>query len=236
MFDVNFSRDLARFQRGLNDVGRKQFPFAAARALTRTAKAVHAAEIESMHDVFDRPTRWALNSLYVSPATKSQLQAHVFFREFAPKGTPAVKFLGPEVYGGRRRIKRFERALQAAGKLPKDRAVVPGKAVRLDKYGNMRPGEITRILSALRASPDAMQNRPANKRTKYFVGAPGNGPMGVWERIGRDGRKIVPVLVFIDVPSYEKRLPFFETAIRISREVFPREFRTSFENAVRTAL
>lgn len=236
MFKVNFSRDLAKFQRGLDDVGRKQFPFAAARALTQTAKAVQEAEKASMQDVFDRPTRWALNSLFVKPASKGRLFAHVYFREFAAKGTPAVKYLGPEVYGGKRRIKRFERALQFAGKMPKDKAAVPGKAVKLDKYGNMRPGEITRILSALRASPDATQNRAAGKRTPYFVGNPGGGPMGVWKRKGRGGRQIEPVLIFIDIPSYEPLLPFHETAVKVSQQVFPQRFKTSFEGALRTAL
>ena len=235
MFNVNFSRDLAKFQRTLDEAGKKQFPFAAAVALTRTAKAVHAAEIASMQDVFDRPTRFALNSLFVKPATKSRLFAHVYFREFAAKGTPAVKYLGPEVYGGKRRIKRFERALQHAGKMGKDQAAVPGKAVKLDKYGNMRPGEITRILSALRASSDASQNRNANKRSKYFVGAPGGAPMGVWKRKGRKLVDIEPVLIFIDIPSYQPLLPFHETAVKVSQATFPQAFKTSFEGAMRTA-
>src|SRR3546814_8034127 len=47
-------------------------------------------------------------SLYVKPATKTRLYANVYFREFASKGTPAVKYLGPEVYGGKRRVKRSE--------------------------------------------------------------------------------------------------------------------------------
>lgn len=235
MFNVNFSRDLAKFQRMLDEAGKKQFPFAAARALTQTAQAVKAAEIASMQDVFDRPTKFALNSLFVKPATKGRLFAHVYFREFAAKGTPAVKFLGPQVYSGKRRIKRAEKALQHAGMLPKGKAVVPGKSVKLDQYGNMRPGQITRILSALRASSDATQNRAQGQRTPFFVGAPGGAPEGVWRRIGRRGRRIEPVLIFIDVPSYEARLPFHETAVKVSREVFPQLFKTSFEGAMRTA-
>lgn len=235
MFNVNFSRDLARFQRTLNDVGKKQYPFAAAVALTKTAQDVHAAEKASMQDVFDRPTKFALNSLFVKPATKSRLFAHVFFREFAAKGTPAVKFLGPQVFGGKRRIKRAEKALQHAGLLPQGKAAVPGKSVKLDQYGNMRPGQITRILSALRASSDATQNRSGKTRTPYFVGAPGGAPEGVWRRIGRRGKRIEPVMIFIDVPSYEKRLPFHETAVKVSRANFPSHFKTSFEGAMRTA-
>ncbi|MFC3674673.1 hypothetical protein [Ferrovibrio xuzhouensis] len=234
-FKVSFSRDIGKFAKGLEDIKQKQFPFAAARALTQTAQAVKEAERQKMQSVFDRPTRFALNSLYVKPATKNRLYANVFFREFASKGTPAVKYLGPEVYGGKRRVKRFERAMQMAGKLPKNMAVVPGKGARVNSYGNMSPGQITQILSDLRASSDATQNRGDGKRAKYFVGKPGNGPMGVWMRKGRKARDITPVMLFIEVPSYNKLLPFYETAVRVSREVFEPKFRKSLDDAIRTA-
>jgi len=63
----------------LNALERKQLPFAYSLAVNRTAKLVKQAEIDKMRAVFDRPTPYTLNSLYVKPGTKANPYVHISF-------------------------------------------------------------------------------------------------------------------------------------------------------------
>ena len=95
----------------------KQVPFAMAKALTLTAIQAQTDIVQAMTQVFDHPTPYTLNSTYVIPATKDRLESFVQLKDSAAKGTPAIKFLGPEVFGGERNPKRGEKALQRMGAL-----------------------------------------------------------------------------------------------------------------------
>jgi hypothetical protein len=131
---------------------RSQLPYAMARALTKTAQDVKSAEITEMKNVFDRPTPYTLNSLYLRPATKTNHTALVWLKDDAGKGTPAAEYLLPEIVGGNREMKRFERALQATGVMPKGMFAVPGAAADIDAYGNMSCGQIRQILSYFKSA------------------------------------------------------------------------------------
>lgn len=62
--------NIVREMRGL---ARNKLPTAAAKALTFTAERVQLAEKAEMARVFDRPTRWTLNSIYKRSATATRL-------------------------------------------------------------------------------------------------------------------------------------------------------------------
>lgn len=151
MIQVSVKDNLDKVSRQLDDLARRQLPFATARALTRTALEVRDAEKREMGRVFDRPTRWTMNSLYVKPATKQSLSARVWLKDSAHKGTPADKYLAPEITGGSRAVKRFERAFQAAGIMPKGTVAVPGPGARLDASGNVARGQIVQLLAYFKA-------------------------------------------------------------------------------------
>src|SRR5262245_39031822 len=118
MIRLDVRSNIKQLTQGLTQVQREQVPFATALALTRTAQVMQAAQITEMQRVFDRPTPFTLNALFVSPATKRRLEASVYFKDFAPKGTPAGKYLRPQIMGGGRNLKRMERLLQGKGLLP----------------------------------------------------------------------------------------------------------------------
>jgi len=214
--------------------------FAAVVALTRTARAAREELQAEMPVIFDRPTRFTLNSVYVKPATKQDPVALVGFREFAGKGTPAAKYLLPQVEGGPRRPKRFERALMNAARMPKGMFAVPGQGADLDGYGNMNRGQITKILSALRASSDPTQNRGKGKgrgkrrRETYFAAVPGDLrtrhlPPGIYKR---DNADTVPVLAFVRPPTYRPRFRFAEIVTRTVEQRFAVEFQIALAQAV----
>jgi hypothetical protein len=225
---ISISVDLSGVRERLRGFER-DIPFLAAYALTKSAQDVKAAEVESMRQVFDRPTPYTLNALRVKPATKQDLTAIIDFKEFG--GTPAWKYLGPQIMGGPRRLKRHERALIAAGVMRAGEYAVPGQGVTLDAYGNMPGALIKRILSALSASSDAFQNvtarskRRARKRAGgvYVVmrGRPGIAD-GIYVRLG--AREIKPMIVFVRAPTYHARLPFYDTAREVVRRNVERHF------------
>lgn len=128
-----------------------QIRTAAMVGLTRTALAVRDAQYTAMKLAIDQPTPYTLNSLRVSKATPSRLEAMVWLKDdLAGSGTPATKYLLPQIEGGARRVKRFEKALQLAGHMPAGYQCVPSKSCPRDAYGNPSRGVIIQILSQLR--------------------------------------------------------------------------------------
>lgn len=239
---IDANLDAERLIKKLSDIEKRQLPFATSKALNLTAKEVKADIRKEMPRVFDRPTPFTLNSVYMSPATKKELYAEVWLKDFAPKGTPAVKYLAPQVYGGLRGQKRSERWLQWKGILPSGMSWAPGSGARLNQYGNITGGRITQMLSALKAFPEVGYMANITERSKkhnrkprdYFALPRGRGrlPAGVYERTGRGGRGLRFTLAFIRQPHYRPRLPFFE----IARRVHAREFGARFEKAWREAM
>lgn len=223
MFSVRF--DPKRVKRFLKDIER-QAPFATAVAMTNTAREIKTAEVAGMQAVFDRPTRFTLNSLFVRAAKKNDLVAEVDFKQ-GFGSIPAYRYLGPQVEGGERAKKRHERALERMGILRSDEYAVPGAGLKLDPQGNIRGGEITRILSQLGAAETsgyaanitARSRRRSVRRARgrYFVYRGGSAPAGVYRR---SGQSVMPVLIFVRSPRYTERLPFY----RIAREVVRRRY------------
>lgn len=210
---------------------------AIATALTRTALDVKRGLLQQLPKVFDRPTPYTLNSLYTRPATAQRLQASVYFKDDAAasnQGTPATKYLMPEVTGGQRRTKRFEVALQAAGALPKGWFTVPGAGANIDRYGNLTAGQIIQILSQLRItmlsgftrnmSFDARKAIAAQRRAggRFFVVPPGVKTLapGIYMR-ELIGRNITPVVIFVRQANYKARFDFDGISSQIAAERLP---------------
>lgn len=214
----------------------KQLRFATAVALTKTAVEVRKDLQAEQRRVFDRPKPWTLNSMYVKPATKQILEAHVGHKDFAPKGTAAGKYLQPQIEGGQRPLKRFEKLLQARGLLPAGMYAVPGKGVRLDQYGNMSVGQLQQVLSNLGAQFDAYQNTPrvnakGKRSQKRYFAATISGTPGIWERLPAGVR---PVIVFVRSPSYRQRYDFFGVAQRSAERHLPRQADAAIRRAMET--
>ena len=121
------SADLARMKRLLTDFERRQWPFAAARALTATAQAAQVDTTRGMASAFDRPTPFTERAIAVLPATKTTLTAEVFVRPVQ------ARYLGLQEQGGTRQ--------------PKRRALVTPAGIRLNKFGNI-PNKALRRASA----------------------------------------------------------------------------------------
>lgn len=244
MLSIDVSADfkqVERMLRGMPGVVDK----AAAAALNDAAWSGKKAIEQEMAKVFDRPTSYTLNSLRVQKARSNRLVAKVWVKNKldAGKGTSPEDYLLPQVYGGKRSLKRFEKALQRKGILPVGMYAVPGEGAKLDSYGNMSRGQIVQIMSYFQSfgeqgykanMNDKSRSRLArgskNKRGfAYFVSPGWHLPRGIWQRVYTAfGTAVKPVLMFVRAPSYGKRLRFNE----IAKATADKEFRVRFNAEV----
>jgi hypothetical protein len=243
---VNIQTNFPDIAQRLGQLGR-QAPYVAAVALTRTMQDVQAAIKAEMQSVFDRPTAYALNGTFLKPAKKDNLEARVWVKDNPfGKGTPADRFLLPEIYGGTRGLKGMERILQRNGKMPQGWFAVPAAGAQLDGNGNVKRSQITQILSQLqvqsgagyesRATGSARSNRTIARQGQTYFALPrayrGLQPGIYLKRKFAHGSAIKPVFVFVQAVTYRPRLRFFEVGQAVVNAQFPRRFDEQWAKAV----
>ncbi|HEB94322.1 MAG TPA: hypothetical protein ENI94_12855 [Gammaproteobacteria bacterium] len=231
----------------------KKAAFAGAQMANYLANKIRDAEKKEMQSVFKNPTPWTLNSTRVTYARKNSPQAVVWLKDEAPKGTPATKYLAPQIFGGRRNIKRFELALQHAGVMPTGWVSTPGQGAKLDRYGNMSRGQIVQIMSWFQAhsaagytantTAEGKRRRWRGTRKRrgyaYFAVNPQRPnektrhlQPGIYMRINTAfGSAIKPVLIFAPSASYSKRYRFFGVAERTHKKHLDDAMRYGFKRA-----
>ncbi|UZW62757.1 hypothetical protein [Lysobacter enzymogenes] len=239
------------------ELEQKNLPFAVMRAVNSTADELKNVWAKAMPRVFDRPTPMTQRAIGVKKARYTRGSdgqrvseaAEVYIRDDAFKGTPPANYLLPQVEGGTRKPKRFEKLLQARGALPAGMFAVPGKGAPLDAYGNITGGVTNQILSQLGAQTDRYQNqteisvkrrksRRSNKRGDMFALSRRRGrlPAGVYERFAFGARSIVrSILVFVTGVHYTKRYDIFGMAQRSYSKLLPFFFRRELDKAVQTS-
>lgn len=241
----------------LGDVRNRQVPFATSLALNRTAQKVKAKQEHEIKDVFDRPTPYIQNSIFIKNSTKRNLIAKVGIKDQSfGKGVPAVKPLLAEIGGGDRRLKKFEKALRSVGAIPNGYFLIPGKKAPIDQYGNVPGSFIVKMISYFKAFPEAgfkanstkESRRKIKKGTKkvagasYYVGYAGNGSqLGIWRRSHTGARftgpvkPIEPMFILSEKARYEPRYDLKFVAESTVQKEFNGEFIKAWEEATRTA-
>lgn len=196
----------------------RQTPFATALALTRMAQDIKKAETGALKTL-DRPTPYTLRSIVIRPATKERLESRTYVKDEHSSGVAPNKYLYPQYRGGGRNHKSHEKLLQKFGQMPSGWYAVPGKDVRLNRYGNVTGATYTKILSDLRSMYDPQQNRAEGKKARYFVMRNRYGrPLGVYERVGK--KRVKSILHYVPRVSYRKRLDFEGVAVKVVERRF----------------
>ena len=165
--------DLKNAERYLQGLRKDQVPFATAYALTQTAKDSQQRIVDDMRRSFDRPKPFTLNGTFVSPATKSRLEATVKLKdgyargggENSKRGTPD-KYLRAQVQGGARRNTAFERMLIHNGLMPPGYFAIPTNLAPRDAFGNVPPGYYTRIMSQLGVGDEFQRARRGKQKPR----------------------------------------------------------------------
>lgn len=249
---IHFKVETSDVIAALKNLANEDAPIVTAYALTKTAQDIKADEVETMKGVFDRPTRFTLNALYVKPAKKRDLVAIVEFKE-GFGSIPAWRYLGPQVEGGARQHKAHEKRLIRAGHMKPEEFAVPGAGAKLDSFGNMSGPMIERILSQVGAAEQSsgyQANATGSRRSKAKRKKSGNYFALRPELAGPAGRKVapgiyyrapganamVPVIMFVKPPRYQKRFPFYERAQLVFNERLLAHARDGFDRFVLSKL
>ena len=234
---ISFAETAKAMREDLRLEVREKMPFATVVALTRTAVKASALMQDHIRHKFDRPTQYAIGAPRAVPAKKTTLSSAVLLRDFG--GTPAGNYLGPEIIGGPRGQKRFEKALTYIGALPSGGFATPGAGAAMDQFGNQRSGEIVKILSTLKAFGEtgyhANRSKGWAKKTRVgqiFVVRAGSNQPGLKPGIYKRGAdcQVVPLMIFpTRTPHYTIRLPFEELVMADADKLFVPELEAALK-------
>jgi len=207
MLTVNVSSNYKKLSRSLDQVSRKQLPFAFAKTLNQTMKAVEKYTIARTYPrAFDVRNRAFFRAAMftgsaVKRATKTKLRVSV-----------------------RDRFDRGNLQLHATGGTKRARS---GRIAIPSRYVGSRRLKSGRVKDAL--LPRAVVNTP-----KGFIDR--DGPRdAIYQRYGRGGKQVRLLYVLHRSAKIPKRFRFNEDAERITRSVSPKLFRRNFSQAIRTA-
>ncbi|MDQ2821948.1 MAG: hypothetical protein M3Y65_16400 [Pseudomonadota bacterium] len=247
---LNLTSNAGDVAKRISELG-KQGRFAAATSLTRVAKEdVKPGIRQLMATTFDRPTAYTLNSTVVKIATKANLESRVWLKDdIWGRGTPAGRYLGPQIFGGRRQQKGMERLLQAARLMPAGWIAVPSVGAQLDGNGNVKRSQIVQIMSQLRmqrgagyesrATGSQRSNRTIARQGVTYFATPalyrGLKPGVYIKRKTGQASTIRPVFLFLSQATYRPILKFFETGERLARDRFPVYWDEELAKAIASA-
>lgn len=217
--------DIARLPKDIEkwDKNRR---FATAVGITWTGLDIRKGMQAHMREVFDRPTRFTLNSLGLKPAKRDDFDGRVFFRDFAPKGTAAGRYLDAQIAGGERKLKRSEKHLRRRGFLERGLYLVPGKGAKLNAAGNIPKGQVTKALSDIGAQFDPGQNTKRARKKYFWLPRSGRRLAGIYYR---QGGRLIALMVAVRKPVYRRRLDFYGESRRITNK----RLNTNIDRAVK---
>lgn len=156
--------------KNLTEIKKVQIPRASMFALNKAVFNTTQVLQREAQTTFTNPVPFTVKSFLYSKATESSLEATIYIRDEAAKGNPPAKYLAPQLIsqgqsGGRYYPTRFQGALldtvvqnatgrnvQVGQRGKVMLANLRSPKTRLNRYGNMTPGQYTQILSALRGN------------------------------------------------------------------------------------
>lgn len=219
---LSVKSDISRATRDLDNLARKQIPFAQAQAVNSLAGFVQQAEMKAIKSVFPTATPFTVASVRVKRARKSDPTATVYI------GDIIEPVLAPYIVGGQHY-------------LGKKRGILNPKAVNMNQFGNIAKGR----LAALKSRSDVFIGsiKTKNGQTINGVFQRGNFQIGKRRPGGTpDKRKIKPqrarlkiLIRFGDALTVTERLPWFETATGIVQTGAIAAMQAAMSQALATA-
>jgi hypothetical protein len=162
-----------------------QVPFAASLAINNLAKQAKSDLQDEMRKKFKNPVPFTTNSIYIKYSRKDDLYARVGLKEFQGKGNAAADYLLPQIQGGPAYATRFQKSLREFGYLGNNEYARPTQSdfLRINKYGNVTPGQYTQILYGLQAFRDSSAfayRKNAKKKRSPVISAIRTSEAGIY--------------------------------------------------------
>lgn len=228
MMDVNAMQISVKAQtdsikRWLTDEQKKKFPRVLSQTLNSVAFDAKRQNKTEITKVFDNPVPATKNATWVNMATPKKLFATVKIKSKDEVGwnvTPSM-WLQPQVDGGERVHKSYERALISRGIMNPNQFTVVNSDFR-NKSGNITGGRVMKILSQLGAAEkyagynanetDASRKRAGSKRERYVAINRGGRPVGIFVRKGGNLKNVIS---FVNsTPTYDARFDFYGVSMK----------------------
>lgn len=257
--DIKITTDFTKAHKLLAQLSGAGIRKATTKALTDAAFEARKVVQQEMDKSFDRVTPYIRRSITVKPATPDNLAAIVEPRYQGGKGIDPANVLRATIYGGQRKHKGIERAFLRVGILQPGYSIVPGSAVPLDQYGNIKASFVVQLISYFGAFGEQgyKANMTARRKSnlakvgrseggyktiggvQYFVatgklrgGRSSHLHAGIWSRSGIHGSNVKPIMMFVRTPSYTKRLDFFGKPVAAAVAKFNPRFRYHMRNII----
>jgi len=172
-----------------------QMDFVSSRAITATAKSIHANLKRRLPSAVNSPTAWTNRGLLVKYSSRKDPTAMVGFNygdgsfgdmgRMSGMGVPSGRYMDVLARGGARSAKSTELGLRRAGLMSSGQYLTPGGygIGKPNAAGNISGGKYMQLLSFFRANRD--------------IGITSNRPQGAGSR-GRSAAKQREVSLFID--------------------------------------
>jgi hypothetical protein len=224
----------------------KQTPFAVSLALNAVANKAKENLRAEMLSVFDRPTSWTLNSLFVKPSKKTDLTARVGHKDQVPRGNPAGNYLKAEIEGGNRELTPFERllgsqigssgALVPTGKAGRDRFGGTPKRVRdsIVEYaegknrGDPKGVFVVPVGAKSHLAPGVYQRMPVKTKTRNSALAGGRVAIG-------GGSALKTLMLFKPGVNYKRKYDLMGTVENTIKTEWAQAFGQAMDRALSTA-
>jgi len=206
MLTVNVSSNYKKLSRSLDQVGKKQLPFAFAKTLNQTMKAVAKYTVARTY-----PRAFDVRN-------KGFFKAAMFTKDAVRWATKTKLRVS-----ARDRFDRGNLQLHATGGTKRARS---GRIAI--------PSRFTKATRGARGVRKALRPRAVVNTPKGFIDR--DGPRdAIYQRYGRGGKQVRLLYVLHRSAKIRKRFRFYEDAERITRSVSPKLFRKNFSQAIRTA-
>jgi hypothetical protein len=225
MLDVSIEFDgLGIAEAMLTEAERKHYPFAAAKALTRTAQIVQKATQRSLGRQFELRNNWTERGIRVRPATKGKHEAAVFTRDWYMKDQLVGAVRQADGNGG----------WKVSGLLVPTIEARTTSSIAAPVARPNRPKQLFRKIErqAAAAKTKKRRRRGSKRAPRPFVATIAGKP-GVFVR--RFAHRRLPIVrLYTGVQGYRiaRRWRFVEPARRMS----DKQIRQQFLKAMRTAL
>lgn len=185
---ISVKADIKRLTRGLNDIQKKQIPFATSRALNDVAATIAMKSLrQKAQEVFEGgATGFTKTGFRYEKGNKNNLMSKVF------------------IEGARAEYLKF--MIDGGTRFPKNRAImIPTKHTKLTKLGNIKRSEYAKII-----------NNRAKYFSGIPKGMQGAAFEGIWERYGRQtkartGQRIRMVAKYRGRAQYQPKFPYADT-------------------------